>query len=312
MVKKIGVLLIMLLMFCGFPEISYSEVVDRIVAVVNEDIITLVELNKAINPYLSEVEKTAYSEKEKEQIIQKLQKDMLTKLIGYKLTEQEAKRLGLKVSEKELKTSVERFMTSKDLTREGLEKALLKEKMTYAEFESDVKSKILRPKLINLIIKAKVVITNEEVKEYYDAHEKEYKGVNKYHLKNILVDSEEEIQKIKTLLDNGDDFKEVAMLYSQAPNASAGGNLGAFELDVFADDIRENILLLENGQYTDIIFTGGGFQIFYLEKIEMSGGKTLEQAKDEITSKLFSTKAEKKYSEWLEELKEMSLIKITL
>ncbi|MCK5099934.1 MAG: peptidyl-prolyl cis-trans isomerase, partial [Desulfobacteraceae bacterium] len=159
---------------------------------------------------------------------------------------------------------------------------------------------------------AKVVITNEEIKEYYEAHEKEYIGASNYYLRNVLVDTEEEIEKVKNLLDQGEDFKEIARQYSQAPNAPSGGDLGAFELDVFAEDIRENILLLEKGQYTDIILTGGGFQIFFLENIEMSGGKTLEQARDEIVRKLFGAKAEKKYTEWFEDLKGMSHIKMTL
>ncbi|MCK5311360.1 MAG: SurA N-terminal domain-containing protein [Desulfobacteraceae bacterium] len=312
MVKKISIFMVIFSMVCVFSNVSRSEVIDKIVAVVNEDIITLVELNKAIKPYLVEVEKTAYSETKKGQIINKLQTDMLNKLIEFKLTEQEAERLNIKVSDKELKASVERFLETKNINEEELKKALLKEKMTYEEYESEMRSQILRPKLINRVIRAKVVITNEEIKEYYEEHEKEYIGVSKYHLRNVLADGEEEIEKIKSLLDQGKDFKEIAKQYSQAPNASSDGDLGAFELDVFAENIRENILLLEKDQYTDIILTDGGFQIFFLEKIEMAGGKTLDQAKDEIVKKLFTAKAEKKYTEWFEELKGMSHIKTTL
>ena len=312
MAKKVNIFIIILSMLCMFSSISHSEVIDKIVAVVNEDIITLVELNKAIKPYLAEVEKTAYSDEKKGQIINKLQNDMLQKMIEFKLTEQEAERLHIKVSDKELEASIQRFLKQENITKEELKKALVKEKMTYEEYENEMRSKILRPKLINRVIKAKVVITNEEIKEYYDEHENEYIGVTNYHLRNILVDKKETIEQIKKLLDQNEDFKEIAKKYSQAPNASSGGDLGSFEIDVFAEGIRENILMLEKGQYTDIISTDGGFQIFFLENIETVGGKTLEQAKDEITRKLFSAKAEKKYKEWFEELKEMSLIQITL
>ena len=312
MAKKVNIFIIILSMLCVFSSISHSEVIDKIVAVVNEDIITLVELNKAIKPYLAEVEKTAYEDEKKKQIINKLQNDMLQKMIEFKLTEQEAERINVKVSDKELEASIKRFLEQENMTKEELKKALVKEKMTYEEYENDMRSKILRPKLINRLIRVKVVITNEEVAEYYNEHEIEYAGVKKYYLRNILVQEKEEIEKVNKLLNAGKDFKEIAKKYSQAPNASVGGDLGAFELDVFAENIKENILLLEKNQYTDVIVTDGGFQIFFLENIEMSGNKTLEQANEEIVRKLYSVKAEKKYLEWFEYLKGMSHIKITL
>ena len=270
------------------------------------------ELNKAIRPYIIEVEKTAYSSEEKTQIIHKLQKDMLTKMVEFKLAEQEAERLNIQVSDEEFKATLERVLKKENLTREELEKALIKEKVTFEEYENEMRSNILRPKLINRVIKSMVVVTNEAIEEYYEEHEDQYLGVSKYYLRNILINEKDEIDKVKVFLDQGQDFKKIAQEYSIAPNASAGGDLGSFELDVFAENIKENILLLEKGQYTDVISTDGGYQIFFLERIEKSGGKTLEQAKNEISEKLFSVKAEKKYLEWFESLKERSLIKIVL
>ncbi|MCD4743216.1 MAG: SurA N-terminal domain-containing protein [Desulfobacteraceae bacterium] len=311
MANKIKALVIILIC-CIFFTISHAEVIDKIVAIVNEDIITLVELNKAIKPYITEVEKTAYSSEEKTQIIHKLQKDMLTKMIEFQLAEQEAERLNIQVSDEEFQATLERLLKKENLTREELEKALIKEKVTFEEYENEMRSNILRPKLINRVIKSMVVITNEEIEEYYEEHEDQYLGVSKYYLRNILISEKDEIDKVKVFLDQGQDFKKIAQEYSIASNASTGGDLGSFELDVFAENIRESILLLEKGQYTDVISTEGGFQIFFLEKIEKFGDKTLEQANKEISEKLFSVKAEKKYLEWFELLKERSHIKITL
>ncbi len=312
MVKRVKIFIVLVSIFSVFFSVSHAEVMDRIVAVVNEDIITLIELDKAISPYLLELEKTGYSHEKKEKIITKLQKDMLTKMIEFKLTEQEAERLNIKVSPEELEASIDQFLDQENITIDVLKKALLKEKITYEEYKSDIKNKILRPKLVNLVIRSKVVITNEEIGKYYEDHTAEYSGEKKYHLRNILVSLEQEIIKIKTMLDQGESFSKMAKEYSLAPNALSGGDLGAFELDVFADNIREHILLLKEHQYTDAILTDGGYQIFYLEKIDMKDSKSLEQAKDEIVRKLFSVKAEKKYEEWFKGLKERSHIQITL
>ena len=312
MAKKINIFIIVFIMVSLFFKISHAEVLDRIVAIVNEDIITFVELNKALKPYFVELEKTSYSSEKKNKIIDKLQKDMLEKMIEFKLTEQEAARLNIKVSDKELNASIERILKKEDATKEELIATLLKDKITFEEYKNDIRSQILQPKLINRVIKANVVITDEEIKKYYDEHEAQYAGSKKYYLRNVLGAGQEEIEKAKQFLDLGQDFKEVAKLYSMAQNASSGGDLGAFELDVFAENIRENILLLEENQYTDVILTDGGFQIFFLEKIELSVGKTLKQANDEIVNKLFAAKAEKKYIEWFKVLKERSHLKVIL
>ncbi|MCK5542341.1 MAG: SurA N-terminal domain-containing protein [Desulfobacterales bacterium] len=312
MAKKINVFIIVFIMVSVCFKISHAEIIDRIVAIVNEEIITFVELNTALKPYFIELEKTNYPSEKKNKIIDKLQKDMLEKMIESKLTEQEAKRLNIQVSDEELQASIDRILKKEDITKEELIESLLKEKITYEEYESDMRRQILQPKLINRVIKANVVITDEEIKEYYDEHEAQYAGSKKYYLRNILAPGQEEIEKAKQLLDLGQSFEETARLYSMAPNASSGGDLGSFELDVFAEKIRENILLLEKNQYTDVILTDGGFQIFYLENIELSVGKTLKEANDEIVGKLFAAKAEKKYIEWFKVLKERSHLKIIL
>lgn len=312
MIKKINVFIVVIILVSVFFKISNAEVLDRIVAIVNEDIITLVELDKALKPYYIELEKTSYSNEKKEKIINKLHKDMLSKMIEFKLIEQEAERLNIKVSDDELQASIERILKKEDISEEELIASLLKEKITFEEYKNDIRSQILQPKLINRVIKANVIITDEEIKEYYDQHEDEYSGSKKYYLRNILASGQEEIERAKQFLDSGQDFKEVAQLHSIAPNASSGGDLGAFELDVFAEDIKENILLLEKNQYTDVILTDGGFQIFFLENIEETIGTTLEQAKDAIVRKLFAAKAEKKYKEWVTNVKERSHLKTIL
>ncbi|MCP3900990.1 MAG: hypothetical protein GY707_14895 [Desulfobacteraceae bacterium] len=312
MIKKINVFIVVILLVSVFCKISQAEVLDRIVAIVNEDIITLVELDKALKPYYIELKKTSYSDEKKEKIINKLHSDMLEKMIEFTLIEQEAERLNIKVSDDELQASIDRILTNEGISEEELIASLLKEKKTFEEYKNDIRSQILQPKLINRVIKANVIITDEEIKEYYDEHEAEYAGSTKYYLRNILTSGQEEIERAKQFLDQGQDFKEVALLHSMASNASSGGDLGAFELDVFAEQIKENILLLEKGQYTDVILTDGGFQIFFLENIEVTTGTTIEQAKDSIVRKLFSAKAQKKYKEWVVNVKDRSHIKTIL
>ncbi len=312
MIKKINIAFMATLLIFLFFMVSDGEVLDRIVAVVNEDIITLVDLDKALKPYYLELEKTAYPVEKKEAVINKLRREMVEKLVEFKLIEHEAERLHIRVTDKELKAAIDRTLDEQGITEDELKQALLKEKITFEQYKNDMRSKILQPKLINRIIKANVIITDEEVEKYYGNHLDQYKGSKKYYLKNILNPSEQVIEMARELLDQGHDFSEIAKKYSTAPNAAAGGDLGSFELDAFADNIKDSIESLEKGQYTDVILTDGGFQIFFIENIELTKGKTVQAVKDEIVRKLYAAKAEKKYYEWLKGLKEKSLVKIML
>ncbi|MBU2429365.1 MAG: peptidyl-prolyl cis-trans isomerase, partial [Proteobacteria bacterium] len=105
-------------------------------------------------------------------------------------------------------------------------------------------------------------------------------------------------------------FAELAKQYSNAPNASDGGELGLFEISSFPESIQKSVSKLSKGEHTDVISTARGFQIFYLQDIVTDGGKTLEQAYDEIHGLLYDREVEQKFGTWLKALKEKAHIKI--
>ncbi len=289
-----------------------AEVVDRIVAVVNNDIVTLSELNKAVKPFLEKIEAADYPEEKAKQLTYKVKRDMLDRIIERRLIYQETGRLNLRVSVEEVDQAIERFKRDRNMTQEDLEKALAHDGITFDEYRDRIRKDILRTKVINKVIKAKVVVLDREVEAYYNDHKKAFSGEKKYHLRNILMEDRDAIESVRKLLDQGLNFAALAQKYSRASNASEGGDLGVFELETFSEKLKQAITHLKKGAYTDVISTDSGYQIFYLEGFEQSGGKTLEQARDEIVEKLYDRKAEKKMKKWIESLKEKAHIKIML
>ena len=96
---------------------------DRVVAVVNDDIIPLFELNQAVKPYVDRIEALGYSLEKKRKMLFKVREDILNQLIDKKLTDQEIKRSKITVSEKEVDSAIERFKEireEKKAKREGL------------------------------------------------------------------------------------------------------------------------------------------------------------------------------------------------
>ena len=289
-----------------------AEVVDRIVAVVNDDIITLQQLNNAVAPYMEKVQNADYPQEKRKKIIYNLKKDMLNRMIERTLADQEAEKYKITVSEAEVDKAIERFQENRSMTRDELEKALEQDGMTFEGYREKIRKELLRPKLISRAVNAKVVVTNAEVEAYFEEHKEKYSGIKKYKLRNILTETKEKIERAGTFLENGGDFRQAAEKFSEAPNASDKGYLGVFKTESFSEKLKDHITSCSPGDYTDIIETDRGFQMFYVEDIEKSGGKSLDEAREEIVETLYDKKASEKFDKWMQSLKENSHIKTML
>lgn len=312
MIKKIkGIVFFLIVISFSFCGSLSAEVIDRIVAIVDSDIVTLVQLNKNTSLYIKKIESSGYSDEKKKQLIREVNEKALNDMIDSSLTQQEARKYRVDVSEVELDNSVENARTSRSMTQEEFIAALGKEGLTIDEYRETVRKQILQARLINHAVKSKVAITESDIKEVYDANAEKYSGKKKYHLRNILMDSEDKIKDVKKKLDNKN-FISLAKQYSIASNASDGGDLGLFDITNFSDNIKESLLKLKKGGFTNIIKTPQGFQIFYVQDILFSGNITYEQAHDEIRDNLYREKVQAKFKTWLDSLKKKAHIKIML
>ncbi len=313
MKKRINWSILFLMMIYWIFSCSVSaEVIDKIVAIVDSDIITLVELNKATSVYRNKIEAEAHSDDQKLKMIQEINVKVLNALIDNSLTQQEAIKYRISVPDSAIDSIVKNMMESRSMSPEQLEKALDNDGLTLTEYRKNIKEQILRNKLINHAVKSKVVVLESDIKLYYNNHKEDYAGQKKYYLRNILINKEDKIQEISSQLNAKKNFKELAKQYSIAPNAKDGGDLGLFDIQNFPDNIKTEIAKLKKGQFTDIITTPQGFQIFYIEDIVFDGGKTYDQARDEIHKILYNAQAEKKFTTWLESLKKKAHIEIML
>jgi len=308
-------LMIMGLGFCGSISaegMDGAEVIDRIVAIVNNDIVTWVQLSKEAAPYIKNMESSGYSDEKKKETALEIHQKILAALVDRTLTQQETEKYHINVSDTEVDNALENVKKTRSLSQEDFEAALKQEGLTVKDYRENVRKQILQSKLINNAVKSKVIITESDVKNYYDAHMEKYSGKKKYHLRNILMASEQGIKDVRTKLDMGKSFSMLAKEYSASPNASDGGDLGIFDIHNFSESIKNSISQLNKGDYSNVISTAQGFQIFYVEDIVLEGNKTYEQAYDEIHESLYREQVEEKFKTWLESLKKNAHIKIML
>lgn len=287
-----------------------AELVDRIVAVVNDDIILMSELKQAAlssnSPFLSLEE----------------QKTLLDELIDQKLTMQQVDSLGIAVSEEEINATIERIKQVNALSDDAFVRTLELSGKTYEAFKKEIQNQLLQSRLVNREVKSKIVITDQDVKEYYDAHNDLYAGKVKYHLRQILLkvdsnmpDSErkekyQQITDIYNRLRKGENFADLARKYSQASTAVQGGDLGFFELRLLTPQIRSALKGLEAGQFSGIVEADQGYQLFFIDEIQSAGGQSLDEAAAAIEEKLYSQLMDEKFKSWLADLRSKAHIRI--
>ncbi len=316
-------LLLVLTMLIPFtPKLSASEMVDRIVAIVNDDVICLYDVHDMLRVLENRVDEMGYPEERREEIMNDLRQKVINKLIDKKLTDQELKKYDIGVSEEEIDRTLERMKENGIFNDEELQEMLSTEGLTMEEYREEISDQILRRKLVNREVKSKIVITEEDIRRYYEDHYDEYKSATRYHLRNIIMkfsrmnlDSQkkalrQKMEKVIEKLKQGESFAELADKYSDTAQSFQGGDLGFFDLDKMAEIIREEVKDLKSGEFTPIIETDQGFQIFYVEEVKKTEGKTFEEAREEIEKVLYNQVVDEKFRAWLEDLRKKSHIEI--
>jgi peptidyl-prolyl cis-trans isomerase SurA len=315
MVKKRGIVLTAFIFgfFWTASCLAQEEVVDRIVAIVNDDIITLSQLDTATAPYRKNIEDSQESSARKKELMTQMYSQVLNQLVENSLVAQEAKRMGITVDDADVDRAVENFKKEHNLDQERLELGLAAQGMTLGQYRERIREQITQSMIVSRAVRAKIVITDEEINAYYNSHYQEFKAKKKYHLKNIIVKDSTALATVQGKLENKVDFSQVAKDYSIGSNASSGGELGTFDISSFSNDIKDVLEGVGKGQYTKPVDMGGAFQILYVaDIISMGQGPVQEEVEKQIQDILYREHGEAQFKKWMETLKNSAHVKLML
>ena len=307
----------------SFSIPAHAEITDRIIAIVNGDVITLTELNTAYEPYRKKIEES-YRGPDKEKVIADSRLMMLNKMIENILIDQEAKKTGLIVKDEEVMETINTMLARRKYTMEDLLNNLAKENSTFEAHKKEVKEHLLRMKLVRYELKSKIMITEEEIGEYYRQNRENYEGKEAVRLKQILLITPRGAdEKIKTTLraeadailarlNKGESFDVIASQYSRGPAAAAGGDIGFVEKGSMQPVVDSAAFSLKKDEVSGIIESTIGFHIIKVIDKRGAGIKPIESVREEIKAKIEEDKWDKKYLEWVKELRKKSVIEIKL
>lgn len=300
-----------------------AEVIDRIVALVNNEVITLSELEEFGGRLFHQL-KEATLPAEREEKLKKARRDALEQLIENKLLEQEIRKRKVEVSEREVDAAVAEILKHNRLTENELKVALAKEGITLAAYRRHIRNDLGKMRLINREIKSKIVINEEDLKIIYQQKIKEFTDPVEVKLQQIFIpwprggtaeeskNTEEKIKDLWRRARQGEDFTELARNYSLGPEAKDGGVLGYFKKQELIPELEEVAFKLEVGEISEIIRSPHGFHILRL--LERKGGtpKPFTEVAPKIREAKLQEEAEKKFQDWLQNLKSKAYIEIRL
>ncbi len=321
--KKSTLLILILLLLGGnifLREKAYGEIYNRVVAIVNADVVTLYELDTRMKE-LTGMTPEAFKRKSEGQYIDTRRK-ILERLIEEKIAIEKIQELEIKVQPKEVDATIEKVKTDNKLTQEGLVAALKEQGQTYEQYRKMLKTELKRMRLINYEVKSKIIIREEELKEYYNEHKDEFSTQGKVHLAMIFLKQEDPadpeesralkekahqiIQRIKA----GEDFGKLAKEFSNGPGANEGGDLGVFKISELNQEMAATVKDLSSGEVGNPIIGPNGIQIIKMVEKDKGGEKSFDRVKNSISSTLYRKKLDQAYSEWIKDLREKAYVKI--
>ncbi len=301
----------LLLWFCLVPVLicpaEAAKLEDRIVAVVNKDLILLSELKRDLLPEQDRLRKL-YKGEELERRLKTAEAMGVTKMIERKLQLQAAQNKGLDVSDQEVVQAVE------EMKKQG-------EQLNGADPNTtrSVREQLTLMRVVDREVRGLIMVADSEMKRYYQEHQDRFAYPEEYQLSQILIKprnpddlavAQGRAEALLATLKQGEPFEGLALRFSDGADASRGGRLGLVRQGELIPALEQALSSLQVGQVTGIVETAEGLHIMRVDDKKPRQFRPFEQVKAEIQSLVFQQKTEDQYQLWIADLKNKAYIEI--
>ena len=295
-----------------------QEVVEEIVAVVNDDIITLSEFRQQFDMTVAQLRGQQMPQEEYDKQYAALKKELLNYMITELLLLQKARELNINVGE-QMKGMIEKIKTDNNITSEAdLRRAVEQQGMSYEMWLKQYEEGMMRQGVLFTEVERAIVLEDSEVVQYYKKNPAEFTMPAEYKLRAVYLATEgraaEECETLKAAVDAkvkaGVAFTEVAGELSDPPMKEAKGELGSFKAGELDPVLQSAVEKLKAGEKSAWVNTKNGWYLLELvEKID-SHVRAFEDVRKEVEEKLFNEKRSAKGDEYIKTLRERSYVKI--
>ncbi len=294
-----------------------AKTLNKVAAIVNDEIITTYQLDKAVVAALAKI---ANQNQLTAAEFDNIKTQAMQKLVNDKLLQQRIKELDIKVFAAEIESAVEDVQRRNNLSREMLEEALVTQGMSMAKYKQQIEDDILRHRLLGQEVKYKVMVTSRDVRSYFDQHRDEYDTEPKVRLNRLTfvvpTGSEEELAAFRKRVDvsrdlllTGEEFNTVLASHG---DAASGGGMGMVADADLAEPIRLALVGVAAGGVSEPVDMNGKLHLFHVAERTAIDGDPFDFYKADIEAQLRQEKTDARFKEWQRELRGDAYVEVKI
>lgn len=312
-----GIFILFICLMALLPIKASGEVVDRVVAVVNDSIITLSELNaafavsgEALGDEPIVLGQGSFTSEKASEIIDSL--------IEQKLIKQGADRIGIEVSEEDIDFAVDDVIKQNRVTRENFLVMLSSSGLTLKEYRDQLRERIREIKFVNRQFRSKVFVEDADMEEFYTQNIDRFNAPSSMRLRIIFFSNENKALMNKRLkivlkeLKEGKEFAALATEYSEGPAAFRGGDLGYLATGEMDNKLAGAAKKLKPGEVSPPVYTDLGVTLLQLVARKEVAPMPFEEVKPRIREILTNKFLEENFNYWIKDMKEQAHIEVRL
>ncbi|MFH0732736.1 MAG: peptidylprolyl isomerase [Candidatus Omnitrophota bacterium] len=307
------------ILFCAvfLPPVYCAQTVDKIVAIVNDEIITQSELDEFTAAFIADYNLRYGSEMTQDKL-DTAKNDALNRLIEEKLIMQEANKRNIQVDEADIEDAVKSVKTKFE-SEEEFDKAISASGLTIDKLRAKYKNQLMIRELVNGIVSHNINVSPTQIAAYYYGHKNEFVQPASVKFSIIVLkfkpDQEKDTVRVfaRELLDrinSGEDFSGLATKYSEGPKADDGGDMGFVSKGTMMKEIDDAIFSLKNNEVSDVIETSAGCNIVKVAEKMQELEFSLKDATARIRERLYEREAELMLREFVDKLKKDAYLEI--
>jgi parvulin-like peptidyl-prolyl isomerase len=276
---------------------------EKIIAIVNDDVITQKDLDDSLRFIRVQLSQD-FKDGQIEDKVQSMKTQILEKLIEDRLILQEAKKNNIRVDENRVKAKVNEIKTRYSTDIE-FQKAIASEGLAQADIEKKFREQLLMFSIVEQKVRNKIVISPQEVTSFYEQNKNEFRTQEERLLEIIILESDSLAREFSANLKSGEILADLAARYSVTID-----EFTVKEGDELRKDVAEAVFKLTLNEVSEPLEIEGKYYVFRLTNIVPSKQLSLIEAQEEISSFLFESKMRDEMTGWLEELKKKSYLKM--
>ena len=310
-----------LLLLLLAPAAASARTVEKVAAVVGENVVLASEVEEKAAPLMADVGRMPDPDKRAARAAS-LRREVLDRLIDEELILQQAADLKLSISSEQVDSSIEEIKKQNNIDDDQLREALKGQGMSMAHYRADIKRQLLRFRVLNIAVGSRVNISDDEIKAYYERHMKGSSNtqVRASHVfiaipdgadRAAAAEKQAQAQKVLERAKAGEDFAKLAReLSDDAATRAEGGDLGFFGKDMLPKPIEELVFSMQPGEIRGPVRADRGFHVIKMVDRKIKEPKPLDDVKDDIRMQLRQKDMERQTKNYLQELRKKTLVDI--